>query len=51
MPRTPIRRPSNAVLGVRLRGVVLLELHAATSQLFDDSAHVGDLKDGLGELS
>ena len=50
-PVAPIRRPCNAVLRVRLRGVVLLEPHAATPQLFDDGAHVGDLKNGLHVLA
>ena len=42
-PLASIRRPSNAFLGPRLRGVVLLELNAATPHLFDGSAHFGDL--------
>jgi hypothetical protein len=40
----------HASLGSRFRGLVLLELAAATSHLFDGSAHVGDLSDDLREL-
>jgi len=45
---------SNGSLASTARGrslhVVLLELQAATPHLFDGSAHVGHLDDGLREL-
>ena len=44
------RHPSDAALGSRLWGVVLLELDAATPHLLDRSAHVGHLDDGLREF-
>jgi hypothetical protein len=47
---SPHRHPGNAVLGLRLRRVVLLELHAAAPRLFDGNAHVGHMDDGLREL-
>ena len=50
-PLASIRRASYAVLCPRLRGVVLLELHATTPHLFDGSPHFGDLDDGLRELA
>jgi hypothetical protein len=45
-----IRRARNAILRPGLRGVVLLELDAPTSHLFDGSPHFGDLDDSLREL-
>ena len=50
-PLASIGRPSNAFLCPRLRGVVLLELNAATPHLFDGSAHFADLNHGLRELA
>jgi len=49
-PPPGIRAMGNAVLGPRLWRVVLFELHAATSHLFDGSAHVGHMDDRLREL-
>ena len=47
---TSTRHPGNAVLGPRLRRVVLLEHHTTAPHLVNRSAHVSHMDDRLREL-